>query len=121
MKEKFRKGISLYFTVILLSTVLVISLGLTTILISQMKSLRGIGYSTKAFYAADTGVERALYKGVGGCPEDNPCSSTLPNGSSYSVYGRSPGSVSCDSSVPNECIFSLGSYKDTNRRIKSDY
>lgn len=55
-----QKGVSLYITVVILSVILAVVLGLSTILVAQIKMVRGIGYSVVAIYAADTGVEQAL-------------------------------------------------------------
>lgn len=106
MKEKFKKGVSLYFTVILLSAILVIALGLTSIMISQMKRFFGLGNSTKAFYAADTGIEKELYHyGEDGYTAVD----TLDNNSSYTAT----------QSCPSSCtIISKGSFKEANRAIQ---
>ena len=55
-----QKGISLFLTIIVLSVVLGIVLGLSTILVGQMKTLQTMGDSVIAFYAADAGVEEVL-------------------------------------------------------------
>jgi len=60
MSNFSQKGVALYLTLILLTVILAIVLGLGAILVSQMKTIRGIGYSVVALYAADTGVERVL-------------------------------------------------------------
>lgn len=112
MKIRFRnrKGVSLYFTVILLSVILTISLGLTSILISQMKGFQGLGNSTKAFYAADSGVEKALLH----YGEDGYLAiETLKNKSSYNVV------QSCDT---NNCtVDSSGNFSHSKRRIEVNY
>ena len=108
--RKKRKGVSLYFTVILLSVILTIALGLTNILISQMKGFHGLGESAKAFYAADSGVEKALLH----CGEDGySATKTLNNDSSYNVI------QSCQS---NNCtIDSSGTFSRSKRRIEVNY
>lgn len=61
MKKKFsQKGISLFLAVIILTIILTIVLGLSTILIGQIKMIRGMGNSVVALYAADTGIEQVL-------------------------------------------------------------
>lgn len=57
-----QKGVSLYFSIIILSILLAIVLGLATILVGQTRMIKGMGDSVGAFYGADTGVERILYE-----------------------------------------------------------
>ncbi len=66
-----QKGISLYIAVVILSIILAIVLGLNTILLGQIKMIRGIGYSEIAFYTADTGAERGFFK-IGTCNGSDP-------------------------------------------------
>jgi hypothetical protein len=80
-----QKGISLFLTIIILAILLAISLGVSTILFGQIKTIGEIGKSITAFYAADTGTERMLYENklcLVDCPplcpidcgaEENPC------------------------------------------------
>ncbi len=48
--------------IVLLSIISSLLLSLTNIIVSQMKVIWDIGDSVKAFYGANTGVERALYR-----------------------------------------------------------
>lgn len=61
MKKYFQKGASLYFTVFILTIMMAIVLGLSSILIGQTRMLKGMGDSVIAFFAADSGIERILY------------------------------------------------------------
>jgi len=61
-KEKLKKGVSLYLSVIVLAVLLGICLGLISILVAQLRTLRGMEESVTALYAADTGIEIELYK-----------------------------------------------------------
>jgi len=61
-RNKKQKGISLLFIVLITSFILAIGLGLSALLIQEMKMMSEIGYSVIAFYAADTGIEHGLYK-----------------------------------------------------------
>ena len=56
-----QKGLSLYLAIVIMSILLAIVLGMSTILFYQLKIVGGMGNSVVAFYAADTGTERALY------------------------------------------------------------
>jgi hypothetical protein len=128
--KSFKKGVSLYIAVTVMAVLLAIGLGLSTIITIQMKMVRETGESVVAFYAADTGIERAMYKlykeGV-----SPPFQFTLNgyldlNGNglqdsgepTYQVIGTSPGE-SC--SADYFCLKSTGIYKEVNRAIEASY
>lgn len=77
--QNLESGVSLYFAVIITSLLLAITLGLSTILISQIKILKEMGDSVIAFFAADTGMEKILFLDTT-CLKSN-CTSTLTLGS----------------------------------------
>jgi len=56
-----QKGVSLYIAFMIMMSLLAIAFGISAILFSQMKMIRGIGDSVIAFYAADTGIEKTLF------------------------------------------------------------
>ncbi len=56
------KGSAIYFTFIVMSIMLAMALGISVLLIGQVKSIKGIEDSVKAFYAADSGIERVVYE-----------------------------------------------------------
>lgn len=56
-----QRGISLLFTVLITSLILAVSLGISALLIQEMRMMGEIGYSVIAFYAADSGIEEAIY------------------------------------------------------------
>ncbi len=55
-----QKGSAIYFSIVILSIILVISIGLTTLLLGQIRIIRSIGDSTIAYYAAESGAEYGL-------------------------------------------------------------
>jgi len=55
------KGVSIYLALMIMFILLAIGLGISLIIVSQMKMIRGMGDSVVAFYAADTGIEHSLY------------------------------------------------------------
>ncbi|HHE76624.1 MAG TPA: hypothetical protein ENL27_01420 [Candidatus Parcubacteria bacterium] len=55
------KGVSLYLAVVVTSILLAITFGMSAILFQQLRIIRDMGNSVVAFYAADAGIERALY------------------------------------------------------------
>ncbi len=59
---RLQKGVSIYLALMIMSILLAIGLGISLIIVSQMKTIKGMGDSVVAFYAADTGIERALYE-----------------------------------------------------------
>ena len=61
MIHNSQKGISLLFTVLITSLILAVSLGISALLIQGMRMMGEIGYSVIAFYAADSGIETAIY------------------------------------------------------------
>ena len=62
MFKNSKKGVSLYLALMIMFILLAIGLGVSLIIVSQMKMMKGMGDSVIAFYAADTGIERALYE-----------------------------------------------------------
>lgn len=112
-----QKGISLIFSVFILTFVLGIALGGASIVVRQIQITRNIGYSVIAFYAADSGVEKILFK-----DRDNPASVPdgygeedipLGNGAEYTV------NVTKDSN--GTTIDSKGIFKNINRAIEIQY
>jgi hypothetical protein len=102
-KNKKNKGAALLLTILVLSTLLAINLGISTILIGQIKVLSGMENSVQAFFAADTGIERALFQGGTGFRD------SLRNGATYDVI---------ISSTPKITITSKGSFRGTKRAIE---
>jgi len=73
--RNFEKGISLYIALMVMTVLLALALGISAILLGQMKVMKGMGNSVLAFYAADTGIERELYRRKiesGNPPSPNP-------------------------------------------------
>ena len=135
LNSKFsQKGVSLYLTLVVLSIILAIVVGLSGILVSQMKMIRGMENSVVALYAADTGIEKVLKVAIED-PEllkDEYDPESLDIGASYEVRvsccatclaapsGTCPDSLEIDSacSASRFCIHSVGSYKGAKRAIE---
>lgn len=123
----FERGVSLYFAIIIMGILITISFGLSTIILSQIKVTREMGNSVVSIYAADTGIERALYAlyKLGISPpfnfsdcldlNQNGCDSKDPT---YQVNGFSPGS-NCPAIY--YCLKSIGNYQGTKRAIEASY
>ena len=118
-----QKGVSIYLSLMIMTILLAIALGVSTILISQQKSIKGMGNSVIAFYAADSGIEKILYDAFQGediaanCPEDNPCQATLDNGATYNVVVLPGDNPKCAGSY--YCIKSVGEYKEIKRALEA--
>jgi len=118
-----QKGVALYLTLVLLSVTMAALLVLLSIVLSQTKIIRTINDSVFAFYAADTGIERVLYKvfqelwdpatGNAGdiiYPEVTPPEWVpFSVGAKYQVIIQSPAPA---------LIWSIGEYNGTIRKIE---
>ena len=108
-----QKGVSLYFAVVITTILLAIVLGLTTILVSQLKIIRGMGDSVVAFFAADRGMERTLYNIYG---QGKLATSTETwNDHRYETTI----SIKVVMGVTSTVVSSMGKYKETRRAIEA--
>lgn len=120
MNNNSQLGVSLYLALILMTIVLAIALGLTTILIGQMKTIAKMGDSVKAFSAADTGIEMALYNPASsqsGSVDEATFTVTIKCGRDYL---ECPEGYETDQNCSGNyfCIKSVGTYKETKRAIE---
>ncbi len=123
-----KKGSSLYFSMIILSIVLAMALGLTAILVSQTKIIKGMGDSVKALYAADTGIEEVLYKdklcrktGCGtDCVDPDDCDDGILGRDSDDPLPGTVGSASYKAFFNDgaSSITSIGDYLNNKRAIQ---
>jgi hypothetical protein len=125
-----------------MSILLAMALGLSTILVSQIKMIRGMEKSVIAFYAADTGIEKALteraasptpypnapYVGALNLDGDaieglsgNNCPDDLKDPDDVCYYVEVLDSSNPDCNALNYCLKSKGVYKDTQRAIEVNY
>lgn len=113
-----KKGFSLYMIVVMMSVLLAVILGLATSIIGGINLVVILGDSVKAFYAADTGVERALYN----ISNNSDCSNF-----SGSFDGGYIGTYDVTIQYDGECtsggtvITSTGSYNNARKRIQVSY
>jgi hypothetical protein len=114
-KKSLQAGESLLLTILVMSLILGTSLGIGYILLQEAKITRDLGNSVVAFYAADTGIEKAMMSPS--LANFNECFSYPNNDICYSVT-VSPG-VDCSSS--NYCLQSVGIYKNTRRAIETKF
>lgn len=117
MSKDSQSGFALYFAIIIMSILLAVVFSISTITLAQIRSIRRMGDSIIAFYAADTGAERALYEGRFGAPPPGTIfEGTLSNGASYKVTIVSITSPDCHGSW--YCIESVGSYRGSKRAVR---
>lgn len=122
MKIKIlQKGVSIYLAIVIMFILLSIGLGISTLLVGQIRIIRGMGYSVVALYAADTGIERVLFEirknnYTPGALPDYPFGPTpviMNNGATYAVK-----IISANGTFT---INSIGAYQGTNRAIEISY
>ncbi len=114
-----KKGAALVISIIILTTLLAISLGLSTILIGQMKMFKGMEDSVQAFFAADTGIEKVLFVVKNQEPNEVgwPISGYLNNNEAkYEVQYLDKGENSCSGSY--YCLKSKGVFRERQRAIE---
>jgi len=118
--NKNSKGSVLFLALVIISAVLGIALGLSNILMLQFKTIKGLGESVIAFYAADSGAEYGLYKifkdhlyETGSIPfyEEKYLNDS---GSQYNLYIYS--TSTCP--VSFYCLRSIGTFKQQRRAIQ---
>lgn len=118
-KDKYQQGTTLYLGVMIMTILLAIAFGLSSIFLSQTRMIRSMGHSVIAFYAADAGIEEVLVQRSSPssiCTEPSPCS--LDNNATYYIVIETPG-VDCDGT--NYCITAVGAFKETRRAIRIEY
>lgn len=116
MINNSEKGISLYIAFVIVAILLVIGFGMSVILISQIKMLRGMGDSVVAFYAANTGIERALFEINQGAGVGEKFEGLLENQCQYVAEIISPDHPDC--SADFYCIKSTGIYQSGEGEVK---
>ncbi|MFA4833272.1 MAG: pilus assembly PilX N-terminal domain-containing protein [Patescibacteria group bacterium] len=116
---KENNGTALLMTLLILTSILVVTLGAASLIIPGIKMSRTQEQSTKAFFAAEAGVEKALWevrKNSYAIPEvdtDNVFSGSLGNNSAYQA--------DCALSLPQVTFTSTGSYRQTRRSVAVNF
>ncbi len=116
-----QKGSIIYFALIVLTMIVGASLALTSILISQIRIVRGMQRSVVSFYAADTGIEEALYilmneKVI----PTNPVTKSLgiPSDDIKYTFIITVGGDECGPNYDHYCITSTGQHGNVQRAIQ---
>jgi len=115
MKIINQKGVSLLLTILIMAAILAISFGLFRLSIGEIKLIRDIPNSLIAYYAADAGIEWAIYeeRQRGGVSDKPDCSVDLGNGSKYGIEVNRTGETIT--------IKSIGCYKEIRRAIEVSF
>jgi len=111
-------GLSLYLSIIIMSIILSIVFGISSILLVQLLTIKGMENSVVAFYAADTGIEHVLVDRIDPTIH-NGYSETLDNGASFDITAVASGVGGC--TATSFCIKSVGTYKNSRRAIEVKY
>ena len=115
---KHEKGLSLYLAFMIMSILLAIALGLSSIFLGQAKMVKTMGDSVVAFYAADTGIEKVLVGRTTPNLAPGYYDGNLANEATYQVFITPAGG---DCLASNYCIKSIGIYKETSRAVEISY
>lgn len=129
LNNRRQRGAALYVAVMVTSLTLAIAVGVSALLVGQLKILRSMGDSVVAFFAADAGIERILrvggydcstYVQVAECVKSKALGlgvMVLENGSTYVLTVEKGGEGTCPAQK-TYCVKSLGTYKNTRRAIR---
>ena len=114
-----QKGSILYFAVLLVGILFSAGAAVTTILIQRIEMIEELSYSTSAFYAADAGIEKVLYR-WGDIESGDPIDYTkthgedLSEGQSYTLRED----VVTEDGTDMFIIIATGDFKDIKRGIQ---
>jgi len=106
------KGSSLLLTLLVIAALSAIAIGISKLSLGEIKLVKDIPKSIIAYYAAEAGIEQAMYKEwvEGSSSNFNGC---LSSGICYSV--------TFEGATPNRKITSTGSYSNITRAIELSY
>ena len=112
-------GLSLYLSIIIMTIILSIVFGISSILLSQLASIKGMENSVIAFYAADTGIEYVLVDRIDPTIH-NGYFEILDNGEArFDIIAVDSSDADCNAT--NFCIKSVGTYRGVRRAIEVKY
>ncbi len=109
-----QKGVSLYIAFLIMTILLSIGFSMSTLLVSEIKTMTEMGKSVVAYYAAETGIEKELKENHS--PPFFDDSGSIGT-ASYSISVINPNTDGCPLSA-NYCIKSVGHYKGVKRAIR---
>ncbi len=116
---KDNEGAALLMTLLILSSVLVVALATADLVMVGIKMSRNQVQSTRAFFAAEAGVERSLWKSrkdsydLPDSDTENVFSGTLGNEATYQV--------NYSTTTPEVMFTSTGDYRQVKRTISVSF
>jgi hypothetical protein len=128
------RGTALFLALMILTGVLIVSLGAASLISSGLKQSRTQTHSTKAYFAAEAGAERVLWEIRKNKLDLNLCTADtdyitfdpttcgvedpdpLTNEATYSVFYKTKGSASTATTTE-----SMGDYSDVKRKVEISY
>jgi hypothetical protein len=117
-----QKGASIYFALNILAIMMTIVIGISTIIVVQLNSMKIAGDSVVAFYAADAGIEKSLFeaKNSGAGPGDFFNEFLDDAGIMVSYEATIVATNTSDCIASYYCIRSIGKFEssDTRRSIQ---
>lgn len=121
--SKTNKGVALILTILVLVGILAIAMGVTSLMVGEIRITREIPWALKAYYAAEVGIERKLYEmrkledtsNIGSPPDCTGAPAICLDGSDVCY------SVDVDVSGDPIIIKSYGCYKRIKRSIEVSY
>ncbi len=143
MKKNSQNGFAVFLSVLIVGIILASVLGLSTILMGQQKTMKSFGHSIDAFYAAETGAEKAIFTALNALRNEDTFNyneaGSLDNGADYEyfIYCCQHGDGNCEleegdcpakdgtNSMTDEdceatmfCVYSTGSFRGVKRTIE---
>lgn len=124
------QGVAIYLSLFILTTVVAIAFGISSLFISEFEIARESGEFVSAIYAADTALEHSLWKlrvDRGSWPfecrtqDDCVVSGVLSNGATYVAIVLNSGFLWCPGTTPNICVRAFGTMNETNRAIEAKF
>ncbi|OGZ33755.1 MAG: hypothetical protein A2Y98_03230 [Candidatus Portnoybacteria bacterium RBG_19FT_COMBO_36_7] len=108
-ENKNKGATAIILTFIIITVTLLIASGLSLIFLGEIKQSRLAEYTISAFYAADSGVEYALFQIVNNSGDE---------GDDVILNLTNKAEATVDWSVTGKMIDSLGFFSGTNRRVQ---
>jgi hypothetical protein len=116
IKKKDKRGASLFLTMLIMSAVLAIAMGISKLSLGEIKVSRELPQSFVAYYAAEAGIEQGLYADL---VIANP-QGTATNSNGYLGEGITY-EITFNGVTPARTISSKGLYKGTSRAVELTY
>jgi hypothetical protein len=116
MRTKNEKGASLLLTILIMSAILSIAIGISKLSLGEIKISRELPHSFIAYYGAEAGIEKGLYTDL---------VDAIPQGTASDFSGSLNADITYEVTFtgvsPNRIITSSGLYKETKRAIELTY